>query len=557
MEKVWLKQYPQGIPAEIDLDEFASLKDLLERTCRRFGDLPAYRNMGVSITYDELDRFSRDFGAFLQKVSGLTKGDRVAIMLPNLLQYPVALFGALRAGLTVVNVNPMYTARELQHQLADSGAKAIVVLENFAHTLQEVLPRTRVGTVVTTRVGDLLPMLRAFFTNLVVKYVKKMVPEWRIADTIPFRAVLKAGRERGLDDVPIAHDDVAFLQYTGGTTGMAKGAILTHRNAIANLQQLSAWFPQLEEGVEIAVMPLPLYHIYALTATFSFTKLGAQVVLITNPRDIPALISELKKTGFSAVIGINTLYNALLNAPGFADVPTGRIKLACAGGMATQRAVAERWKAATGVPIIEGLGLTETSGVVTCNPTDIEDWTGNIGVPIPSTEAAILDDQGRELPVGEVGEIGIRGPQVMKGYWNRPDDTAMAFAPDGWFRTGDMGSMDAEGRIKITDRRKDMIIVSGFKVFPNEVEDVVMMHPGVLEVAAIGVPDPRSGEAVKIVVVKKDPALTEASLLEHCRKSLVAYKAPKTVEFRTEPLPKTPIGKILRRMLRTEVPVAA
>ena len=556
MNKTWLKQYPEGIPAEVDIDKYASLKAILEQSCTRFGELPAYGNMGVSITYGALDRASREFGAYLQKVIGLQKGDRVAIMLPNLLQYPVALFGTLRAGMTVVNVNPMYTARELQHQLKDSGARAIVVLENFAHTLQEVLAATQIKTVVTTQIGDLFPQPKALLTNLVVKYVRKMVPPWRIPNAVEFRAVLRQGRAQTLDDIPLTHDDIAFLQYTGGTTGVAKGAILTHGNLVANVQQMAAWITRdLEDGKETAILPLPLYHVYALTANLVFMKIGAHVILITNPRDLPAFINELAKQRFTAMIGVNTLYNALLNAPGFARVQTHNLKMANAGGMAVQRAVAEKWKQVTGVPLMESYGLTETSPAAISNPLGLEDWTGTIGVPIPSTEAAILDDQGVEVVMGQVDEICIRGPQVMKGYWNRPDETAKVFTSDGWLRTGDMGFMDARGYFKITDRKKDMIVVSGFKVFPNEIEDVVMMHPGVLEAAAIGVTDLKSGEAVKIVVVRKDPTLTEQALLEHCKKSLTGYKVPKVIEFRDEPLPKSNIGKILRRQLRE--PVAA
>ncbi len=551
MNKVWLMQYPEGIPAEVDIDEYASLKDILEQSCKRFGELPAYGNMGVSITYRQLDRASRAFGAYLQKVVGLKKGNRVAIMMPNLLQYPVALFGVLRAGMTVVNVNPLYTPRELEHQMKDSGATVIVVLENFAHTLQEVHANTAIKTVITTQIGDMFPQPKALLTNLVVKHVKKMVPPWQIPNAIDFNAVLRGGRAQTLDDVPLHHDDIAFLQYTGGTTGVAKGAILTHRNLVANVQQMAAWITRdLEDGKETAILPLPLYHVYALTANLVFMKIGAHVILITNPRDLPAFINELTKQRFTAMIGVNTLYNALLNAPGFARVETHNLKMANAGGMAVQRAVAEKWKQVTGVPIMESYGLTETSPAAISNPLGLQDWTGTIGVPIPSTEAAILDDQGIEVAVGQVDEICIRGPQVMKGYWNRPDETAKVLTPDGWLRTGDMGFMDPRGYFKITDRKKDMIVVSGFKVFPNEIEDVVMMHPGVLEVAAIGVTDPKSGEAVKIIVVTKDPELTEDALLEHCKKNLTGYKVPKIIEFRAEALPKSPIGKILRRLLR-------
>jgi long-chain acyl-CoA synthetase len=550
--RVWLQQYPPGVPADVDVKAYTSLKDIFEKSCERFGPLPAYGNMGVSITYSELDRASRDFGAWLQKVAELKRGERVAIMLPNLLQYPIALFGALRAGMTVVNTNPLYTARELEHQLKDSGATAIVVLENFAATVQQVLGRTAVKTVITTQIGDLFPAAKRVLTNVVVKRVKKMVPAWDIPGAIPLRSVLAGGRAQALDDVPLSLDDLAFLQYTGGTTGVAKGAMLTHGNLVANLQQVAAWIARdLQDGKEVGVIPLPLYHVFALTVNLVFMKIGAHIILITNPRDLPAFVKTLKHTPFTAMIGVNTLYNALLNTPGFAEVPLAQVKVCAAGGMAVQRAVAERWKAATGVPLVEGYGLTETSPIAICNTLNIKDWTGNIGVPIPNTEAAILDDDGKPLPAGEVGEICIRGPQVMKGYWNRPDETAKVFTADGWFRTGDMGFMDEKGSIKITDRKKDMIVVSGFKVFPNEIEDVVMLHPGVLEVAAIGVPDPKSGEAVKIFVVRKDPALTEQDLMAHCKQHLTGYKVPKAIEFRTEPLPKTNIGKILRRELRT------
>ncbi len=550
--RIWLPQYPEGIPPDVDVTAYASLKEIFEKSCERFAGLPAYGNMGVSITYRELDQASRAFGAYLQKVAGLKQGDRVAIMMPNLLQYPIALFGALRAGITVVNTNPLYTARELEHQLQDSGAVAIVVLENFAATLQQVLPGTSVRTVITTQIGDMFPGLKRPLVNFVVKRVKKMVPAWSISGTTGFRDALAAGRARTLDDVPLTLADIAFLQYTGGTTGVAKGAMLTHGNLVANLQQTAAWIARdLLDGKEIGVIPLPLYHVLALTVNLVLMKIGAHIILVTNPRDLPAFIKTLKDTPFTFLLGVNTLFSALLNAPGFAQVPLKQAKVCAAGGMAVQRAVAERWKAATGVPIVEGYGLTETSPIAICNTLAIKDWTGNIGVPIPSTEVAILDDDGKEVPLGEVGEICIRGPQVMKGYWNRPDETAKVFTADGWFRSGDMGFMDGRGSVKITDRKKDMIIVSGFNVYPNEVEDVVMLHPGVLETAAIGAPDEKSGEVVKIVVVRKDPALTEQELLAHCRKHLTGYKVPKLVEFRTEPLPKTNIGKILRRELRT------
>ena len=560
MEKIWLKNYPPGIAAEVDVHEFASLRDVLRRSCERFAELPAYSNMGASMTYAELDQHSRDFAAYLQNTLGLNKGERVAIMMPNLLQYPVALFGVLRAGLVVVNVNPQYTVPELEHQLKDSGALAIVVLENFAHTLQEVLDRNPALklSVLTTEVGDMFPVLKEVLTNVVVKYVKKMVPEWQIDGAIEFNAALRAGRDLTLRHVPLRHDDIAFLQYTGGTTGVAKGAVLTHGNMTANLQQLGAWIAHdLLDGQELFVCPLPLYHVFALGSSLVFLKIGAHSILITNPRDLHGFIHDLKKYPFTAIVGVNTLYRALLDAPEFAEVDTHSLKVVIAGGMAVQRVVAERWKKATGKPIIEAYGLTETSPGVTANPLNIADWTGTIGMPFPSTEAAVLDDDGRELAVGAVGEIGVRGPQVMTGYWNRPDESAKVFTPEGWLRTGDMGFMDERGYFKITDRKKDMIIVSGFKVFPNQIEDAVALHPGVAEVAAIGAPDERSGEVVKIIVVRSDPALTEQDLLAHCRQHLTDYKVPKIIEFRTEPLPKTNLGKILRRQLRglPELPV--
>jgi len=554
VERIWLQNYTQGIPAEVDTHEFASLAAVLLRSCQRHASLPAYSNMGASISYAELERSSRDFAAYLQQTLGLKKGDRVALMLPNLLQYPVALFGVLRAGLVVVNVNPQYTVTELEHQLTDSGAVAIVVLENFAHTVQQVLERNRAlnPVVITTEVGDMLPVVKELLTNAVVKFVRHMVPEWHIPGTTEFNAALRAGRGQALEELPLEHSDTAFLQYTGGTTGVAKGTVLTHGNMVANVQQMSAWMaPSLQDGKEVFVCPLPMYHVYALMSCLVFLKFGAQTVLISNPRDMDSFIHDLKKYRFSAIIAVNTLYRALLDAPGFADVDKRALKLTSAGGMAVQQVVAERWKRATGVPIIEGYGLTETSPVVISNPLNIVDWTGNIGMPVPSTEAVVLDDDDRPLAVGEVGEICVRGPQVMAGYWQRPEETAKAFAPGGWLRTGDMGYMDERGCFRITDRKKDMIIVSGFKVFPNQVEDVVAMHSGVAEVAAIGVPDERSGEAVKIFVVKKDAALTEETLLAHCRQHLTGYKVPKLIEFRSEPLPKTNLGKILRRELRT------
>jgi long-chain acyl-CoA synthetase len=554
MNKIWLQHYPQGIPAEVDVAQYRSLKEILELSCRRFSALPAFTNMGKSITYAELDRLTRCFGAYLQQQVGLTKGARVAIMMPNLLQYPVALFGALRAGMTVVNVNPLYTPRELRHQLRDSGSEAIVVLENFAHTLQEVLPETQVKHVITTQVGDLLPAVKSLLVNFVVKHVKRMVPDWRIDAAVDFPAALKIGTRHPLQDVPLGPDDIAFLQYTGGTTGVAKGAILTHGNMVANLQQTSAWMSRvLKEGAETVVTPLPLYHIFSLTANcLTFMKWGANNLLITNPRDIPGFIKELKHSRFTAITGVNTLYSALLNAADMREVDASALKVAVGGGMAVQRSVAQRWQEATGVALVEGYGLTETSPIVCANPLDATEFSGAVGLPLPSTDVSIRNDKGEELGIGEVGEICVRGPQVMKGYWNLPEETAKTLDRDRWLRTGDMGMIDQRGYVRITDRKKDLVIVSGFNVYPNEIEDVIAMHPGVLESAVIGVPDEHSGEAVKVIALRKDPSLTEKALIEHCRKYLTAYKVPKHVEFRTEPLPKTPIGKVLRRVLRDE-----
>jgi long-chain acyl-CoA synthetase len=551
MDRPWLARYPTGVPAEINLNQFVSLKDVLEKSCARFAERPAFASMGTAMTYRQLDEASRAFAAWLQKIAKLKRGDRVALMMPNLLQYPVAMFGALRAGMVVVNVNPLYTPRELEHQLRDCGAVAIVVLENFAHTLEQVIGQTSVRTVVTTQVGDQLPAVKRLLTNAAVKYAKKMVPPWRLDGAVSFNRVLGAGRTQALDEVTLSHSDLAFLQYTGGTTGVAKGAMLSHGNMVANVLQVAAWMsPNLLDGVETVVIPLPLYHVFALTGCLSFFSKGAQAVLVANPRDLPGFIKTLRHAPVSAIIGVNTLFRALLDAPGSSTVDWSHLKLAVAGGMAVQQVVAHRWKQLTRVPLVEGYGLTESAPVAIANPVTIEEWSGQIGVPLPSTEAAILDDDGHPVPLGEVGEIGLRGPQVMKGYWNRPDESAHVFTVDGWLRTGDMGLMDERGNIRITDRKKDMIVVSGFKVFPNEIEDVLTLHPGVLEAAAIGVPEARSGEAVKVVVVRKDPGMTEADVLAHCREHLTGYKVPRIVEFRSEPLPKTNIGKILRRELR-------
>ena len=556
MDKIWLKQYPKGVPAEVNVDQFASLRDILKRSCTKYKDLPAFTNMGVTLSYGDIDALSRNFGAYLQKTVGLKKGDRVAIMMPNLLQYPTALFGILRSGMVVVNVNPLYTPRELEHQLNDSGAKAIVVLENFANTLEKVLNNTPIKTVITTQIGELFPFPKSAIVNFVVKRIKKMVPAWNIPGTTKFKATLTSGKSQQLNEVEITHDDAAFLQYTGGTTGVAKGAELTHGNMVANVQQASAWLaPTSQEGTEVVITALPLYHIFSLTVNcLTFMKTGGQNVLITNPRDFVGFVNELKKVRFSCFIGVNTLFNALLNTPGFSELDFSKLTLTLGGGMAVQRAVAESWKAATGTPIIEAYGLTETSPGICVNPLTITDYTGSIGVPISSTEVSIQDDDGNELGIGEVGEICARGPQVMRGYWNRPEETAKAISKDGWFRTGDIGRMDEKGYVYIEDRKKDMILVSGFNVYPNEIESVVVEHDGILEAAAIGIPDAHSGEAVKLFVVKRDPELTAERVLEHCRNNLAGYKVPKRVEFRDE-LPKTNVGKILRRALRdTETP---
>jgi long-chain acyl-CoA synthetase len=555
-EKIWLKEYPAGVPAEIDADRYQSIPDLLQNILGKFGDKPAYHNFGYSMSYAELDRHSRDFAAFLQGLPGMRKGERVAIMSPNLLQYPVALIGILRAGMTVVNVNPLYTPRELEHQLKDSGAKAIIIVENFASTLQRVIAKTPVEHVVTTQLGDLLPLPKRWIINFVVKTVKKMVPDWRLDGAIPLRAALARGAGAQLEPVSLAPEDLAFLQYTGGTTGLSKGAMLSHRNILANIEQAGAWIGgNLKEGEEIVISPLPMYHIFCLTTTLYFMKLGVVNVLITNPRDLPAFVEELKKWKWSVLTGVNTLFNGLLNTPGFSALDFSALKVVVGGGAAVQKPVAEKWQQLTGRYLTEAYGLTETSPAASINPLGTP-WNGTIGLPISSTEFSIRDDDFNELPAwtgtGEIekstGEICIRGPQVMKGYWQLPEESAKVLH-QGWLKTGDVGHIDAKGYVTITDRKKDMILVSGFNVYPNEVESVVAMHTGVLECAAVGVPDDKSGEAVKVVIVKKDPNLSKESVIEHCKRELTGYKVPKHVEFR-DSLPKTPIGKILRRELR-------
>ena len=552
MERPWIQSYPPGVAAEVDLSAYASIRDILEKSCDRFADLPAFTCMGATISYRELDRLSADFGSWLQNVAGLGKGTRVALMMPNLLQYPVAIFGVLRAGLVGVNCNPLYTPRELEHQLNDSGAEAIVILENFAKTLEDVIGRTKVKTVVTTQIGDLLGFPKSLLTNFVVKRVKKMVPPFSLPGAVRFPDALAAGRSHRLAPPPLGHDDIAFLQYTGGTTGVSKGAMLTHGNLVANLQQVSTWVGTgLEEGREVVITALPLYHIFALTGNcLTFMKFGARNVLIPNPRDMPGFVAELRKHRFSAITGVNTLFNALMHTPGFASLDFSHLKMTLGGGMAVQRAVAERWLEVTKSPLIEAYGLTETSPGACINPLSKDArYNGTAGLPLPSTIVTIRDDAGNKLPIGQTGEICIAGPQVMKGYWNRPDETAKVMFPDGAFRTGDIGFMDERGYVKIVDRKKDMILVSGFNVYPNEVEDVVAMMPGVLEVCAVAAPDEKSGEIVRVVIVKKDPALTKEAVLEHCRKLLTGYKLPKIVEFWKE-LPKTNVGKVLRREVK-------
>ena len=550
MDKVWLKSYPEGVSAEADVDAYDSIAALFEESVGRFADRPAYSSFGVTITYRDLDERSRALAAYLQGL-GLDPGDRVAIMMPNLLANPVAIFGVLLAGLTVVNTNPLYTPRELEHQLTDSGARAIVIVENFAGVLAEVIGRTRVEHVVLVRMGDGLGFPKSALVNFVVRRVKKMVPPFHLPDAVRFPSALDQGRGKSLRRSEAGRDDAAFLQYTGGTTGVAKGAALSHGNVVSNLQQTSSWIGrQFEPGQEVFVTALPLYHIFSLVANcLTGMKYGALNVLITNPRDMPAFVKTIAKLGFTVITGVNTLYNGLLNTAGFESVDFSRLKLAVGGGMAMQRAVAERWRAVTGVPVVEAYGLTETSPAAVANRLDQTEFTGAIGLPLPSTEVSIRDDDGAEVGFDTPGELCVRGPQVMQGYWNRPDATAEVLSGDGWLRTGDVATIDEEGYLRIVDRKKDMIIVSGFNVYPNEIEDVVALHPGVLEVGAVGVPDERSGEAPKIVVVKKDPDLTADALIEHCRGQLTGYKVPRHVEFRDE-LPKTNVGKVLRRELR-------
>ncbi len=561
MDKFWLKSYQDGVPAEIDWTQYQSLTHLLEDAFVRHAAKPAFACMDKQISYAELDTMSRQMAAWLQS-KGMKQGARVAIMMPNVLQYPVAMAAVLRAGYVIVNVNPLYTARELEHQLTDSGAEAIVVLENFATTVEHVIARTPVKHVIVATMGDLLGAVKGTIVNLVVRKVKKLVPAFSLPGAVPFNRVIRQGARLSFTPVTIKHDDIAFLQYTGGTTGVSKGAVLLHRNVIANVLQNEAWLQPtlstLPAGQQLQfVCALPLYHIYALTVcALMAIRLGGMNVLIPNPRDMAGFVAELAKYRINIFPAVNTLYNGLLNHPDFAKLDFSSYRVCNGGGMAVQQAVADKWLKVTGTPIVEGYGLSETSPVATANRCDITRFTGTIGLPLPSTEVRILDDAGFEVALGERGEIAIRGPQVMAGYWNRPDETLKAMTSDGFFRTGDIGIMEADGSTRIVDRKKDMILVSGFNVYPNEVEAVVSSMPQVLEVACVGVPDANSGEAVKLFIVKRDPALTKEEVLEYCREQLTGYKRPKYVEFRSD-LPKTNVGKILRRELRDTAPAPA
>lgn len=551
MNRIWLKSYPPGVPEQIDPGRLTSLKELIETACSQHVDAPAYTQMGSSISYRELEQLSGSFAAWLQS-AGLRKGDRIAIMLPNSLQYPIALFGALRAGLVVVNTNPLYTAPELEHQLTDSGATAVLVLENFAHTLEKVLPRTAVQRVLVTAAGDFLSFPKSWMVNFVVRYVRKQVKPWHIPGAVDFKTAVMAGTRLPRQPVEVGPEDLAFLQFTGGTTGVAKGAMLTHRNLCANILQAEAWIGGALPQRGVLMTAIPLYHIFALMANcLLFARLGWQNVLIINARDFPAVIAEMKQHRFQFISGVNTLFNALMNTPGFDQADFSGLKITLGGGMAVQASVAQRWKELTGHVLTQAWGLTETSPGACINPIEA-DFNGSVGLPIPSTDITIKDDAGNDLGVGEVGEICVRGPQVMRGYWNRPDETAKVLLPGGWLRTGDVGHMDDRGFVYIEDRKKDMILVSGFNVYPNEVEAVVATHPGVLEAAAVAEPDARSGELVALFVVRKDPSLTEREIIAHCRESLAAYKVPRHVYFRTD-LPKSNVGKILRKALREEL----
>ncbi|MDF3124342.1 long-chain-fatty-acid--CoA ligase FadD [Rheinheimera sp. 1928-s] len=551
MDRVWSKNYPEGVPVDINADHYASLLEVFDESIRDYADRTAFINMGKSITYAELDKLSLKFAAYLQQQLGMKQGDAVAVMMPNLLQYPVCILGILRAGCVVVNVNPLYTPRELQHQLLDSKAKAIVIVENFAHTLSDVQDKVKLDHVILTHMGDMLGLVKGTIVNLVVKHVKKLIPAHNLQKYISYKQVIAAGDEAAYKKPVVVGDNLAFLQYTGGTTGVSKGAMLTHRNMVANLEQADGCIgPVLTKGQEFIVTALPLYHIFALTANFlMFMKYGGTNLLITNPRDMPNFVKELATYPFTALTGVNTLFNGLLNTPGFAQLDFSRLKLALGGGMAVQRPVAERWQKVTHTRLVEGYGLTECAPLVTVSPYNLPAYNGSIGFPAPSTDIKLVNDDGVEVAAGEAGEMWVKGPQVMKGYYDRPEETAKVLNEDGWLATGDIARMDDDGFFYIVDRKKDMILVSGFNVYPNEIEEVVAMNEKVLEVAAVGVPNEATGEAVKIFVVKKDQSLTDAELIQHCKERLTGYKVPKLVEFRTE-LPKTNVGKILRRELK-------
>ncbi len=551
MNRVWLKSYPPSVPPSIDMEKLQPLNVMMRDSCVEFSDRTAFSNMGARLSFTELEQLSARFAAWLQHQPGLKRGDRIAIMMPNLLQYPVVMYGALRAGMTVVNVNPLYTQRELAHQLNDAGVSLIVILENFAATLQAVIKQTTVHTVVVTRVGDLLNFPRSAVVDFALKYIKRKIPAWHIEGTFNFKHVLKTSEQLGFEEQQLSLDDVAFLQYTGGTTGLAKGAVLTHGNMAANLHQVICWLsPFVGRGGEVMITALPLYHIFSLTANcLTFTCLGGENVLITNPRDFPAFIKSLRGLHFTVITGVNTLFNALLHTPGFEKLDFSGLKLALGGGMAVQRSVAENWKKVTGSPLLEAYGLTETAPAACMNPLSNLDYNGSIGLPIPSTDVAIMDDENNMLNLNETGEICIRGPQVMKQYWQRPEETASHFNPPGWFRSGDMGYMDENGYVFIQDRKKDMILVSGFNVYPNEIENILVEHPLIIEAAAVGVSHGHSGEVVKVFVVTRDSSLSEEQVIEHCREHMAAYKVPREVEFRKD-LPKTNVGKVLRRSLR-------
>ena len=554
MDKIWLKSYAEDVPAEIPTPEFKSLREMIEFAFDEFPDRPAYTNMGTTLSYRDLDRLSMKFACYLQKSLGLVRGERVAIMLPNLLQYPVVLIGLFRAGLVAVNVNPLYTARELRHQLMDSGAKCIIILENFADTLEEVIGDIKIEHVVTTQVGDLLSWPKSVVTNFVLKRIRKSVPSFSLPGHVRLRPALRAGARRHLDHIELGYADIAFLQYTGGTTGVSKGAMLSHRNMVFNVHQSRAWQADVYADLEriIAITALPLYHIFSLQSNcLSVMHQGGENILITNPRDLPAFVKEMSRHKFSYVSGVNTLFAGLLNTPGFADLDFSGLRLTIGGGMAVQEAISRKWQEVTGHIIVQAYGLTETSPAAISNPLYLEQFTGSIGLPISSTEAQIVDDDGNEMTLGEIGEICIRGPQVMEGYWQNPEETEKVMLPGGWFRTGDVGRMDENGFFYIEDRKKDMILVSGFNVYPNEIEGVAVEMEGILEAAAIGVPDEKSGEVVKLYVVRNDPSVTEKDVEDYCRDNLTRYKVPKEIEFR-EDLPKTNVGKILRRALRDE-----